>query len=218
MPTQLHNDDIVKVQVYCSQGEQQAINRLMFRAKNLVGIITDKTVVDLMAAVYAPVYKAWMGTLQFYRGLRFQVVRPIPADYVTSVLNAGAGALAGPALPAQTALCVQLKTGVTGRFNRGRTYLPFWDSSLNTGGASAPTNAGLALAIDWTDITTIPQTYADGVGNSITLELIIDSKGRVDPPVVAPHITVVNDYKLDANWATQRRRSRINRPDQFGPA
>jgi len=217
MTVQLVNEDILKVQVYTSQGNQQAINRFMFRCNNRVGTITDQTVVDLMSPFFAAFYKTWMGPLQIFRGIRLQVVRPIPSDYVTSVIDAGNGDLAGPALPSQVALCVQFRTGVTGKFNRGRTYLPFWDSTLNSGGEATPTAGAFALVDPFMIALLSNQTWADGIGNHILTQLIIDSQGRTTPPVVAPHITPVVGYKIDRQWATQRRRSRINRPDQMGP-
>lgn len=218
MPQSLSNGDIVKVQVYSGQSFQTAVNRLVWRCKNKVGLgITDQKLADLMSGDIAALYKAWMSLQQRYDGLRVQIIRPIPWEYVTSTVDAGVGAIAGSSAPPQAAVDLQLRTGVTGKTNRGRVYLPFWSSTLvNSNGEL--TAAGVTKAQAFGTYLVGPITYNDGVGNSIDIELVIDSKGSpTSIPPIAAHVTPVNNTIAITKFATQRRRSAINKADQTGP-
>lgn len=219
MPRRILDGDICKLTLYSSVVKQQAVNRLIFRAKAKVGLgMLDTEAAAQFSDDISSIFRLWMPAEASFDGVRFQVIRPLPTNYVVSRAGSGVGLAAGKCLPPQDAVCLQLLTDSVGKTNRGRIYLPMWDNTFLLVGGYLD-NVGTTKAANFGTYLMGPLAYTDlGGTNGNTFELIIDSKGstKAVPPIL-PHVTVVTGAKVDTSFATQRRRSNINRADTFGP-
>lgn len=149
-------------------------------------------------------------------GVRAQIIRPITQPHVSSPFGIQIGTAPGTALPPQVAVDLQLRTANVGKMNRGRQYLPFWDDSYLLAGGFL-TAAGVTAAANWLTFLLGPIVYGAGLDTQ-SFELVIDSKGSaVTVPPTPPHVTVVTSGSVVTQFATQRRRSAINKGDSFGP-
>ena len=219
MPTTIAIGDICKLSIYCRQVAQVSINRLMLRCTSIAGgSVTDQLCADELFADAAALYKEWMSATAEILGTRFQVKRlAVTHPHVASTGALVPGVAPGTALPPQAAVEIKLKTATIGKMNRGRQYLPFWDDSFLLAGGFL-TNVGVTKAANWANYLVAPIVVADGLGNHAQFELIIDSKGSIHTvPPTPPHVTVVTGASVVSKFATQRRRSAINKSDSFGP-
>jgi len=214
----LTNGDIVRLDLYCKCETQQSITRLKYRVLNTVGLgITDQDACDQLSAVAGALLKDWMSPNAAYLGCRFQIERLVKRPYVSSIVGAGSGAVVGLTLPSQASGLIKWKTALTGRTERGRSYLPFL-SDVYLGGTNSVDAAGLVKLDNFAQFYAIAITLNDGMGNSNQFQGIIDSKGSPShvPPIPA-HASDVTGYQVVKRFATQRRRSNINKSDTFGP-
>lgn len=217
MPQQINDGDIVKALVYCRAGQQVSVNRLIFRAfaKTGVGITLEDFASNFKGDV-ASLYKVWMSATSEIEGVRAQVIRPVLGPHVSTPFGIVVGTAPGSALPPQVAVDMQLKTANVGKMNRGRQYLPFWDDSFLLAGGFL-TVAGVTAASNYLSFLLGPIVYGAGVDTQ-RFELVIDSKGSIKTvPPTPPHVNVVTSGTIIRNFATQRRRSAINKGDSFGP-
>lgn len=210
MPTPLVVGDIIETKVFSKLGEQVAINVYHYRCSAFTGVSrTDQEIANSMESVGGPKYKAAMPGAALHLGTTVQIIQGgvLPVRAV-SVTEAGVGARAADALAPQLAVLVRKNTGIAGRANRGRVYLPFFaeDEEDANGEVNA---AGQAAA------TVIAAYYLNQIniaagGSSVTLDPIIWQ--RTDRTYVN-----ITSYTVRSLFATQRRRSLINKPDAFGP-
>lgn len=209
MPNVLLNDK-VQARFYCNQQNQQAINVINFRVKAVTGANqTDAAIADLLSTTFAPSYKDWMTGAQFYEGLRFQVMGPIKLPYVASVSGAGAGVGLGTNLPSQVAVDVRLKSATFGRRAQGRMYLPFWNTTFLTQPGYLA-NTGVTKAANLATILLGDINLVNAGGDITTLRAQIWSKKF-------NQFYDIDNAQVITAFATQRRRSNINRPDAIGP-
>lgn len=217
MPQQINDGDIIKAQIFCRAGKQVSVNRLIFRAfaKTGLGITLESFAADFKADAGA-LYKVWMSATSEVEGVRAQIIRPVLGPHVSTPFGLIIGTAPGTSLPGQVAVDLQLKTANVGKMNRGRQYLPFWDDSFLLAGGFL-TNAGVTAAANYATFILGPLVYGAG-GDTQRFELVIDSKGSaVTVPPTPPHVNVVTEANVKVEFATQRRRSQINRGDSFGP-
>lgn len=214
----LANGDIVSLKLFCKCENQQAITRLKFRATNKVGIsITDQEACDQLSSFFGTLMVDWMSANASYLGAQFQIERLTRRPYVTSTIGTAAGAVLANTLPAQASGLVKWKTALTGKTERGRAYLPFLSEtylSIN----NTVSAAGLVKLDAFAAAYVVTGTYNDGFGNSIQLQPIVDSRGSpTSVPPIPAHSSDVTGYQVSNKFATQRRRSQINKADTFGP-
>lgn len=203
-------DDIVEVKAFCSLGPQQGINVLHYRCSAIGGAgLTDQDLCTTMSAIVAPLYKAYLPTAARYEGLRLQLVWPPPVPVaVTSFSGNGAGGIATDPLPSQATMLSRKNTSLAGRRNRGRIYLPFWCES-QSGTDGKPSAAAITLAGTLLAQLLTTQAYAIG-GDSVTLVPVLWRRG-------GPDYQAITSFTTRNAWATQRRRSLINKGDVIGP-
>lgn len=106
----------------------------------------------------------------------------------------GAGTLAGSPLPNQLAVVATLLTGVPGRSNRGRSYLPAPNAAQLANG-QLPTATATALATQFGAFLTAVKAY---------------NGSEVIPCVASPHtglIRSLTSVRVDTKLDTQRRRA-----------
>jgi len=203
-------DNIVELKVYCQQGEQVAVNTYHWKASAITGISrTDEQVAVDFAADVAPLYKAWMPSTALFRGIRVQIIHPLPEPvYQANISTAGIGARGADGLAPQLCGLVTKRTVLAGRANRGRMYLPFFAEDQSSADGR-PEAAAMVLMSAWANYASTIRTFTSGP-NSVTLRPVLWQ--RVDRTSIDVNAIVVRDA-----WATQRRRSLVNKPDNFGP-
>lgn len=210
MATNLAANMILELKFFTKKGVQSGINVRHYNVNSVAGgAMTDQQLCDAMSTTAAPLYKNYLTNGASYTGLRTQIISPLPvAAAVISTNGAGGGTIAGEDLPTAATLLLSLRTNLAGRANRGRVYLPFWSETHNSATGS-PTAAAITLATNWAN------------GLIATLNVVVGGVTVNISPVVwqrGPRTsTFVQSTVIRTEWATQRRRSLINRPDTLGP-
>lgn len=105
------------------------------------------------------------------------------------------GAATGEWTP-QVATLIKETTGLRGRANRGRLYLPFT--------AEAQGFAGTVLAATVTSMQTAWTTFLTAMTTATTFPVVASYKAPA-------HATIINAYAVEATQGTQRRRQSRNR-------
>lgn len=202
--------NVLEVKAFLRQGAQTGINVSHWVMTGGAGAsLYDDVVAGFFSTQLAPLYKAYMSQNVSYEGVKLQIIFPAPAKVaVISVAGAGVGALLAECLPPQTALLFTKTTALAGRSNRGRMYLPFWPETASDG-IGVPTNAAQAQAAALATYYTQPHTFTVGA-DSTTLAPILWHKGTANYSLVTQAI-------VRGAWATQRRRSLINKADATFP-
>lgn len=202
--------NIVELKVFNSLGSQIAINVFHFQVTATSGAsITDQQAVDGFAAGVAPLYKTWMPATALHLGCRLQVIQPLPIPvFVKNTTSAGIGARGADAMAPAVSICITKRTALAGRQFRGRVYLPFFaedqnDASGNPTAGATNDSAGLANYI-------LTQKIINPGGGSATMVPVVYRRvNGTGTPVVS--------YTVRDRWATQRRRSQINKADAHFP-
>lgn len=206
MATLLALNDVVEAKFFNRDQAQTGINVLHYKVTAVAGgSLTDQQVVDSLSTTAAPLYKGLMSGTTSYSGARLQRVTPLPMPVAVSSTNgAGAGTAGGTPQSSQTALLITKRTALAGRANRGRTYLPFL--SINFISGIGEVNAGGIAAAT---------AYANGMFATITV--VVGGASVSLQPVIFQRATLTNvpitSLVIRAAYATQRRRSFINRGD-----
>lgn len=206
----LTDNQVLMVKYFCNDGRQNGINVVHYRTSDVVGGgITDQLAADALSTLAAAQYKAYLNADCGYAGVQAQVVYPGLYPTVRSIAGAGVGINLTDRLPSQVALLLSPRTNSPGRRGRGRCYLPFWSEDQNSPDGQ-PTAGAITAATNVSNVIFAVQTVTSGA-NSVKLTPVIYS--RVTPVTITP----IQFVLFRANWASQRRRADINRPDQLGP-
>lgn len=192
--------------------------RLMTRFQGQPGIIIKhwrvKTIVtptapttadlaDYMEGIFAPLLKAILVAAAEWIACGIKRLSPNPTDEAISNASYGNGSVAGDACPPQTAGLIKLVTGIAGRANRGRAYLPFpGEASCATGGIPSTTYITAAEAVG-NDLSQV-HTFANAATDSAEVEPVVLHRGD---PLTG---TLINGYFVKPAWATQRRRGLLS--------
>jgi hypothetical protein len=199
-------NEIYKVQLVCTFGEQTSINRSWWQVKSVTGLLpSDQNFADRLAGTLALDFKLALSASATYRGVSVQKVYPLPAyDFVTSLINQGPGGTPLNPLPRQVSGFIQLLTGFAGKRYKGRMYMPFpaAGSSGTDAHPTAPYLAALAAIANWfcTDLT---------VTAGIETAVLRAGLWHQTQPSLIPFI----DNVENPEWATQRRRGDKGRPN-----
>jgi len=203
-------NDVLEIKSFCRQLAQTGVNVLHYFVTGVAGgSLTDQQVVDGLSTTLAPLYKAMMSNQASYSGLRVQKIKPAPVTVaVVSTNGAGVGTTGTLNTPPQTAMLMSKRTAFAGRANRGRMYISFPSDSytLANGGITA---GGITAATALANTLFASITVTVG-GASVTLAPIIYQKATGTS-------VFVTNIVFPASYATQRRRSGINRGDSVGP-
>lgn len=157
------------------------------------------------AGPWAAAIKALMSVAATYRGARIQNLSPPKSIALTDASAAGAGTVAGDAMSTQVCGLLSSRTALAGRKNRGRKYVPFpgeadnGPTGLPTAGYITRLNA-LAALYEATYVIT-------GAGGTTSFDYVIYNPKLA---TVAGPVIVVSS---SPNWATQRRRGSLGRPN-----
>jgi len=200
---------ILRHVVICTNTPQQSANVRHWRVVS-VGATprSEQYVCDSLSQTFAAYYKLCMPILATYRGSTLQTVNPALTVPVSSILGRGAGSVGGDTLPPQVAGLISFKTAFAGRAFRGRMYIPFPSETDNT-------VAGIPSAAYLINLQNLGNAFASTLlvgpgGDQVTLEPVLYRAAPLQ-------VTTITSAMARPAWATQRRRSFINRGDTIMP-
>lgn len=203
--------DLFEVITYAKQNQQLALNVSHWRITTVVATTAaDNVIANALADQLLVNLKNMMATNAEAIGLTVQYIAPgaLRDKVADNGDSRGAGALEGDPLPLQTCGLITLRTGAAGRARRGRKYFPF-PAEADSNAVARPSSGYITLlgiqAVTWSSDVTA------GTGSTTTvLHCQVYQKG---PGIAYP----VTDCVIRTRWATQRRRSDINRADTIPP-
>lgn len=200
--------DIIEVTFLQRFGAQTGAMVYHLRVDNIAnGAVEDQDVANSMSSLFAPLIKACMGSTAEYVKTRAQVISPVRRPAVQSTLQAGAGSILGDMLPPQCAGLIKLAGEIANRHGRGRKYVPFPAESESAAGGVPSAFYITALDALKDELIDDHQVAAGGVGPGIAdLDPIIWNRS------LGSYQNVTGGASVQA-WATQRRRSFVNRAD-----
>jgi len=199
MPTVIAEDDIVRTKVLCWVNYQVGINVRYWRCGTNPGDLTIEDFSTHLVDNLVPLYTAYLSTACIVDALKVQIVGPGGmSDELTTLLGTAGGASA-TTMPRQACGIVTLTTGVGGRKNRGRFYVPFPTEEMNEAGGS-PNGAGLtAMGLIGEFYTTVQNVTVD-IFTMIMGPVLVHSGPAPDAP------TPLTGYITRDKWGTQKRR------------
>lgn len=202
--------DFLEITFGCTAEGQNGLNVRHAKVVAQAGAgVTDQVLAEKLSTTFAPEYKGLLSITAAYLGCKVRIMEPIPGIPAFSNLFAGAGSQPGDILPTQVAGLIKLTSDFGGRQGRGRVYVPF--PSESTSDASGDPNA---------DYLTRLQDLGDLFVGTFTAAVALDSttiQWVVSKSAVGKTIPLKRAVPR-THWATQRRRSEINRSDvEFGP-
>lgn len=210
MATSIVANQLLEAKVFTQNFAQQGINVLHFNVASVAGgVVNDSALCSAMDAILAPLYKAYLPTVCSYRGMRLQIISAVPIPVaVKSQGNAGAGTVAQDPLPSQASGLVTKLSNTGGRTGRGRLYLPFWPEGTND--ASGYPSAAAQVQMDAISAVIFVSWAVVIGGVTVTLTPVLYNR--------TTKVTInITSWTPRSRWATQRRRSEINRADTIGP-
>lgn len=166
---------------------------------------TDLDVATYLDSVIAADLKGLMSDKATYWGVGVQKMNPLPLyPEVKADAGAGTGTTGSASLPKQVSGLVTWYTPFAGRKGRGRSYLPFPSVEYN-GSRGAPSLAYIENVNTIAILLGGPIAVTEG-GRSCSIT-----------PVLWHRRTLIYDniigYRVNQNWATQRRRGDLGRPN-----
>lgn len=197
--------DLIRIATYCQSGNQVAQNVSIWVVNSVVG--GDYPLQGLagpISSTIGPLHKGFMSSTAKYLGVRVNRFAPAASDSYSSVAAAGFGSNISDPMPGQVAALLSIRTGLAGRSNRGRKYIAFPPESYNSATGGLTNTALLQLALIGDFYTTRFESTVAGA----TLSL--------DPVILSRKLGVSQfsiTYLMRENWATQRRRSFLERGD-----
>lgn len=197
--------DVYEMTTICRYGGQNGLNKTHWKVTFIIGSPEEPSTASGMNAMFQTQYTDYLSDQCKYVGLTWQKIHPLPVADLNPVLaNATGSRESQVGLPTQVSGILTKRTGVAGRANRGRIYLPFWQESDNSS-ASRPEAAAITLMAGIAG--TFETTHVLAVtGGSITLQPVIWRRG--------PRTTIaVTSVSPRLYWATQRRRSFVREHD-----
>lgn len=198
--------DVFEFASVCYTGSQNQINVFHMRVLSLVGAqLPFQTIADQISGSWGSVITTAISNLTTYKGIKFrQVSAPKTAVIITTNGQAN-GTLTGDRLPLQVSGLVSLRAASAPPRTRGRIYVPSPVEGQND--ANGNPTAGY-------------QTILASIGSYLIADhnIVVGAQTTVLRPVLFRDGTPSFFFDLTtsivrANWATQRRRSGINRND-----
>jgi hypothetical protein len=208
LPIPVAVGDIYQVDVHCHALDQGAINVYHFAILATAGAPTHVTLAGTLDILAAGTYPPCLSATASYEGVELRRIKPTKSRPVLASAPA-VGSGGTPLMPRQVSGIWTKQSAGVGPGKRGRVYVPF-PSSIDTNGLIDEPNAtylgNLAtLATDWTG----SEILTDGAGNTTTVQFGLLSRAGVFTPC--------DDFRINAKWATQRRRGKYGRPNPIFP-
>lgn len=202
-------DHLLKVVTYCQLGNQAGINIHYFRPRTIEAPANSVTLANGLSAILGPLYRNLLCNLATYNGLTLEdITAPTPFEPQPSDSGVGVGIAGDEPLPAQVSGIITLKTGLIGRDNRGRRYIPFpaEDDSIVTSSNNPYPIGSYVAFLNLLGAKLVTTSVPVGGGNNVTLngQILHHSDGLT---------TGLDSYLSRQEWATQRRRGDYGRPN-----
>jgi hypothetical protein len=199
-----------KVRTFCYSLNQMSVNVRYFQVATVTGgTMTETQFITALGANFATVMKAAMTNNAEYIGSDVQNItgaKPYPIQ-VASLSGAGFGAAGANPLPTQVCGVLSLKTALTGRGYRGRSYIPFPDFSAVNTGSQLPTGAYETLVGNIGNVVTGALAVVNG-GVTVTVQWMLRHS---KPVAIAGTYTPIVGYVTPDAFGTQRRRGSYGR-------
>lgn len=194
-----------RVVCVCNSGNQVALNIKHARVLTVSGTpLTLQQIVDAECTSISGKMKDCLGDHAFFYGLSFQDLL-LPLLVPTFSKNgAGQGTGGSDNLPYQVCGLVRLGTGLTGKKNRGRVYVPFpYMGADDDGGPDQEPRPSTDYVAAMTQVGIFYATVSTITvgGGTVTL-----SYGVYKAPTFVPF----NSYSVRPDFATQRRRGTLS--------
>lgn len=182
---------------------------MVFYAKVTAKTGADTQVLDVANVVsdgISQIIKGAMSELAFFQGVQASRIFPVATDTQLGETGAGEGTVAGDCISTQTSGLVKMTTGLAGRANRGRKYVPFpgeTDNTVQAKPSDGYLNKLTLLGAFLLDPLVVNNVAEDG---TVTVEFGLKKTG-------GSNVLKFTGFNARREWATQRRRSQINRAD-----
>lgn len=201
-------NDIIQIAYYCRTNDgQNQVNVRNYRVSAVAG--TGADILSIAAALDTNLVDELLAILPTVHTYLGSVTRRVGLNKTQGFVyeeNSAAGLAAGDPLPSQVAGLIKIRASEGPPRVRGRFYVPSGVESHNDS-SGRPTEGWVDLATDIGDKLTLPVT-AGGGGNTATLVPILYNR-------TANTYAAVDGHTVRTFWATQKRRSEINRGDGF---
>lgn len=197
--------DIIQVKFVTRLDDQTAYNVRHWQVVNKAG--TGATIAQFMDAintVFRTDYLAVLNANAEYRGVTCQRVYPLPADNEVFQSDPDIGAVAGDPLPRQTCGLISLRTGIAGKRNRGRVYIPF-PSEADSNATPAPSATYITRLGTLGGLFTTAVAWGTAPNTNQAVPVIYHRDNHTVVPL--------QSFLVRSAWATQRRRGDFGRPN-----
>lgn len=203
--------DVIQAKFACYGNSQVGLNiRHWVVSSETAGPPDPGEVAGDLSGAMAPKYKALISSTVVFSGVGVQKIWPLPVSVETAyVFDDGAGTAGATLLNSQASGLIKLTTGLAGRKNRGRVYVPF-----PAAGDDALT--GVPITSYVTRLNTLANAF---LATYTVTSTIVPGNIWVLSPVLwhrSTHtFTPLVSYVSRLGWATQRRRgffAAANRP------
>ena len=199
--------DIWQMRIVCVCGKQTSFNVRHYAAFNQTGVGANQDQVAVALGVNLGItVRACISDVATYNGIDVKKIFPGDATAPTAyTLTAGDGANTSPPLPLQVSGLISFYTGLAGRKQRGRVYIPFPPVAANQE-PNGPTPAYVAAL----------GTLRDALSNTVLAGNAPDTTTLV--PILWHRKT--NTYNTALTWlpraafATQRKRGDYGRENK----
>jgi len=194
------------VESWCKSREQYALNARYYELTQLdtPGPVTIEELLASVDLLFQDLYLPVLSTESLYYGTRITRTHP-SADGPYSVVASRLGVVGTQPLPPQVAVLIRMDTGMLGRRNKGRNYIPFVPTSFY-GATGYLTSLGVVRYNRFVQIVTFG-LGGDVGGGSFTMRQIV----RVSSSAAG---RLYVNAKLATAFATMRSRSRLYGPDE----
>lgn len=208
MANQVVAGDIVRVRVICSYKNQIGLNIRYWRCNSIVNAgVTDLEIATQISSDIDTLYREVLSAQAFYEGVGVQIISPVKREEFVVLTHRGAGLVAGDPMPTQVCGLIKMTTGFAGRSKRGRMYIPF------PGEASSEEDQAYPTAQYVTDIQAIGDYFTDIITFEVGANEALGHWWLFNPNSEVPGGTGVTAAIARRNWATQRRRGQLGRPN-----
>lgn len=171
---------------------------------------TDTQFAISLDALLAPLLKPMMPSIATYYGVGVQQIWPLPLTALNiSAAHTGVGSGGLAPVPPQVSGIITMNTGLAGRANRGRVYVPFPAAAFVDGTLTTPTGAYQILLTAVFNALATPITITVGGGTSVMTPGVYHRTTHA--------VSAFTTGRVNPKWATQRRRGNYGRANPYPP-
>jgi len=205
----MFDNTMYSVEHIITSGGQTAVLRRYMRSGVITGPgpLEEQDVANAIADQFSPLYKPLIWNSAEYRGVlltRQSGVLPLTIATIGLPTAPGTGTGGTTAMSKQTAGLISLKSDSQGKKNRGRQFVPFPSTTMNTG-TGVPTLLYLAdLVALGVELRTARVYSNPALTETVTMTPVIWKKGQVA-------YAVITSMTAKRSWATQRKRGDFGR-------